>query len=174
MRSVTGRRFYDACEQRAFCNGQFRNILAEIDLSRCGQPVGAPTKIYDIEIAFQDLRFAHALFKLQCELYFLNLSRNGFFAGQMCQLDELLSDRGSTLSVAERLDVLKQRAEHAVNVNTVMLVKAQVFCSDECRLNMPGDVFNADERAVFAAVKRSRKRAVYIIDERGGRDLRKH
>ena len=136
MGCVGGGGLDDARQQRALGDRQLRGGLVEVHSRRRLDAVGAVAEVDGVQIGLQNLPLVHHLLQLERQHHLLRLPRQGFRAGQVGQLDELLGDGGRALGKAHRPQVLPKCPEDPVQVHAVVTVEAQVLRGDEGLLHL--------------------------------------
>ena len=155
-----------AGKHSAFAQGQLAELFAEVAVSCNLHAVVAAAKEDGIEIAFKNLVFGIARFKLHGQIRFLQLTLVALLAGEHGHFDELLSDGGAALRGAGG-EVGNQRADNALDVHAVVLVKAGVLHGDEGVAEHSGDLVDGNHDAVFGALIIGDEIALAVIDEGG-------
>ena len=125
--------------------------MAEEPPARGIDPVGTATEIDAVQIEFEDLILAEALFERERKRGLLELARGGF---GLCEEDiacELLRDRGGTLPVLSRARVDAERARNADRIDAGMAVEAPVFDRDHRCLHRGGDRGGGQPLAIAGA-----------------------
>ena len=160
----------DGGEAGAFAQRQLVQILAEIVLRGDLDAIVAAAHVDDVQIGFQDLLLGKGFLQLERQIGFLNLALVGLIAVEQRQFDQLAGDRGRALQIAAE-QVVDQRAADALDVHTVVLVKARVLNGDD-RVDEPlGDLFIFHIDAVLGALEFGHQIAVSVVNE-GGERLR--
>ena len=155
-----------AGEHRAFAQGQLAQLLAEVAVGCDLDAVVVAAQEDRVEIALQNLVLGVARFQLHGQIGLLQLALVGVFVGEHGVLDELLGDRGAALRGAGD-DVGDERADDALDVHAVVLVKARILHGDKGVLQRPGDLLDGDHDAVLGALVVGDEVALAVVDERG-------
>ena len=155
-----------AGEHGAFAQRQLAQLLAEVAVGRDLHAVIAAAQEDGVEVALQDLRLGVARFQLHGQVGLLQLALVALLAGEHGLLDELLGDGGAALRGAGG-QVGHQRADDALHVHAVVLVKARVLHGDERVLQHLGDLVDGDHHAILGALVVGDQVALAVVDEGG-------
>ena len=107
------------------------------------------------------------MFHLQGKPYFFQLAGDGFLAGKVGELHQLLGDGTGSLTIAAGSQVADHRTEDARQVKAGVLVKAQILRRQEGVFHMVGEGRKGDDGAVFRAHEGGDILPVPVVDRAG-------
>ena len=128
---------------------QLAGALAEVGTGRCLYAVARLSQADAVQIGFQDLILAVALFQLQRTVDLRHLTLDGTLVVAGHVLDELLGDGGAALHAPTRQGT-EDGAHCTSEVHAVVLFKALVLDGDGGVLHIIGDILQIDPDAVLA------------------------
>ncbi len=131
MGGIGGGGFDDGGKACALGRAKLRSGYAEIGLCGGLDAIGAPAEINKIQIHFQYLILGALIFQLNGQPYFFGFPGNGFLAGKMAELNQLLGDGGGTLLIGAAAEIGSDSAQNADDIKAGMIVKTQIFCGKE-------------------------------------------
>ena len=126
-RVVGGRRLGQPGEHRRFGEGQLVEGLAEIDLRRGGEAVGALAEVDLVDVELEDLVFLEAVLDLEREHRFVELAREGFLRGQEEIPRDLHGDGAGALPAPAGSEVGHGGAHYALVVDAGVLVETLIL-----------------------------------------------
>ena len=141
---VASRGFGNSGQQGALGLGQFLRVLVEIETGGLDDAPGPIPEVDFVEIHLQNLLLGVFAFIFQGQEAFLELPLDGFFAGKIFVLDQLLGDRRAPLGHFPFDHVLDQGAGDAAQVDSSMFVKTGVFNGHQGILQEDGNLVDGD------------------------------
>ena len=152
-RVVEGRAPRKPREQRGLRQRQLGRVLVEVRPRSLEDSVRAVAEVDRVEVRGEDPVLRPALRQLPRERGLADLSREGVLVAAVRVLDVLLRDRRAALDHALTSDVLPERAEDAVHVDTLVLVEALVLDRHDRLLHDRRDLVRGDEDAALVAAQ---------------------
>jgi hypothetical protein len=137
---VACRGFGNPRQEGALGLGQLLRIFVEIKAGGLDDAPGPVPEVDFVEIHFQNLLLGVFAFIFQGQEAFLELPLDGFFAGKIFVLDQLLGDRRAPLGHSPFDHVLDQGAGYAAQVDSPMFVKTGVFNGHQGILQKNGNL----------------------------------
>ena len=114
--------------------------FTEINIGRSLNPIGAFTEINLVHVHFQNFGFGVFAFNLQRQNRFLEFTFQGAVLRQKRVAGELLRNRTAALRDAVVRNVGKDRAHDAAGIDTVMIIKTDIFRCQKGMLQILGDL----------------------------------
>ena len=164
-RVVQARVLRDPREERRFRQRQLQRVVPEIRPRRALDAIRAVPEVDRVEVSGQDLVLRPLLLELPRERSLLQLPCDGMRVAGQLVLHELLGDRRAALHGALMADVGPERARHAADVDSTVLVEALVLGRDDRLLHPRADAVARHEHPALAAAQHGEDRvAVARVD----------
>jgi hypothetical protein len=119
--------------------------LAEIDLRRGGEAVGALAEVDLVDVDLENLVLGEVVLDLEGEQRLVDLARQGLLAGQEEIARHLHGDGAGALALAATGEVGVGGAQHAERVDAGMLVEALVLGREDGLLHRRRHVLDAHQ-----------------------------
>ena len=161
-RRLDGRR-----QGRGLRGRKLLRIHPEGYLRRGLHAIGPLSEIDEVQVHLQDFVLGKLTLHLQGQPDFLQLAGDGFLAGKVRKLHQLLGDGAGPLSVAAGFQVADKRAEDARQVKAGVLVKAQILRGQKGVFHMVGEGGQGNDSAVLRAHKGGDILPLPVMDRAG-------
>ena len=130
---------------------QFLQVLAEIDLGRRGEAVGALAKVNLVDVQLENLVLAEIVLDLEGQQHLQHLAGDGLLAGQEEIARHLLGNGAGPLALAAARHVHHHRPQEPQGIHPAMLIDALVFRRQDGVLHHGRHILDGHEGAPLLA-----------------------
>ena len=145
---------------------QFLQVLAEIDLGRRGEAVGALAKVNLVDVQLENLVLAEIVLDLEGQQHLQHLAGDGLLAGQEEIARHLLGNGAGPLALAAARHVHHHRPQEPQGIHPAMLIEALVFRRQDGVLHHGRHILDGHEGAPLLA-EFTDQEAIRRIDAQG-------
>ena len=163
FRVVVVRALRDAGNHGSLGKVQIFNMFSKVGIGRCFDPVGSLTEVDLVHVHFKDFLFGVLLLDLECNEGFVDLSRQRPFLCEKVVFCQLLGNGTAALDLIVT-NVGVDGTGNPFEVNSAVLVKADVFCRKEGVLQVLRYLTDGNGDPVFFGINGRNQIAIDIIE----------